>query len=371
MTRTTRTTRRSPLPRVAGRTAALVAVVACSVSLAAPSGAAPTADVGGAPGDQRTEPDPALGEREPAGRRGDSLTATVRRAMIDAQGTAAREVSESEPMVERIRGTKGWQLGTTTLPLSEDADHQSPRTSVFLARKQGDVWQVELDGTAAFVRLARQAPRSVVSRAELSTFRQYQRNRSEQTRDSVSSSSSSSDGASSTSAAQTGLGLPWPQGQSWSMGGGPHGNSGSSRPFNSIDFNGGDGWVRSAGSGRVYKSCVNRGSALVTVIHDNGMRTSYYHMTNLTSLADGSSVSTSTRLGRIGNELPCGGSSSGAHVHFSLYQGQQELSVDNQTIGGWTFQEGSSAYQGYAQRGSSVVYPGRGRITNYGATGAR
>lgn len=86
---------------------------------------------------------------------------------------------------------------------------------------------------------------------------------------------------------------------------------------------------------------------------------------SLTTLADGSRVNTGTYLGKIGNELPCGGSSSGAHVHFSLLSGNTPISVHDKKFGGWTFYEGSSAYAGYAERNGVRVNRG-GQLTNYG-----
>lgn len=271
------------------------------------------------------------------------LGAAVRAEMLDANPAA---LSAPEPLVEPTRATGRWAFGSTTIPLTAADEHRAPKMALFIAYRERNRWQVELDGTDGFARLVAKAPNSVVSDGEKRTFQSHH-------------------SALSAQAGETGLGLPWPQGVSWWMGGGPHGNSGTSRPFNSIDFNGGDGRVLSAGPGRVYKSCVRGRSALVKVVHDNGYSTTYYHMYNLTTLADGSAVTTGTYLGNIGNELPCGGSSSGAHVHFSLLRGTTELSVHGMTIGGWTFYEGSSAYGGYAERNGTRVSRG-GRLTNYG-----
>lgn len=283
------------------------------------------------------------------------LNASVRAAMLAEHGPSSQSEPVREPLVEPTRTAGSWVFGSTTIPLWATDEHMSPKMALFLAHRERGGWRVELDSTPGFTELAAAAPRSVLSDGEKRTFTSHQ-------------AAASTMSANLTAAAtETGLGLPWAQGVSWWMGGGPHGNSGSSRPFNSIDFNGGNGQVLSAGPGRVYKSCIRGRSALVKVIHDNGYTTTYYHMLNLTTLADGSRVSTGTYLGNIGNELPCGGSSSGAHVHFSLLRGNTELSVHGMRIGGWTFYEGSSAYAGYAERNGTRVYPGNGRITNYGA----
>ncbi|WP_330277047.1 peptidoglycan DD-metalloendopeptidase family protein [Lentzea sp. NBC_00516] len=279
------------------------------------------------------------------------LATTVRATMLQQHGDALKRQWDTqtlrEPLFEPTRTSDAWVFGSTTVPLAHGQEHGAPHMALFLARKERSTWRVELDGTAGFAALAAQAPSGVLSDGEKRTFAANQSNQA---------------------LAPTGLGLPWPVNVAWWMGGGPHGNSGNSRPFSSIDFNGGDGRVLSAGNGRVYKSCVVGRSALVKVVHDNGYSTTYYHMYNLTTLADGSAVRTGTYLGNIGNELPCGGSSTGAHVHFSLLRGNTHVSVNGMTIGGWTFYEGSQAYGGYAQRGSTRVNVG-GRITNYGGGG--
>ncbi|MEU3643958.1 peptidoglycan DD-metalloendopeptidase family protein [Lentzea sp. NPDC034063] len=279
------------------------------------------------------------------------LATTVRATMLQQHGEALKQQWDTqtlrEPLFEPTRTSGSWVFGSTTIPLAHGQEHGAPHMALFLARKERSTWRVELDGTAGFAALAAQAPSGVLSDGEKRTFAANQSNQA---------------------LAPTGLGLPWPVNVAWWMGGGPHGNSGNSRPFSSIDFNGGDGRVLSAGNGRVYKSCIVGRSALVKVVHDNGYSTTYYHMYNLTTLADGSAVRTGTYLGNIGNELPCGGSSTGAHVHFSLLRGNTHVSVNGMTIGGWTFYEGSQAYGGYAQRGSTRVNVG-GRVTNYGGDG--
>ncbi|MBC6451063.1 M23 family metallopeptidase [Actinokineospora xionganensis] len=284
-----------------------------------------------------------------------SLDSSVAAAMTAERGGAAQAYFQSDsvprPLVEPKRSDAAgeWAFGTAVIPIPGDArqKHGSPEAGIFLARLDGRTWQVAFDGSPEFRALAAKAPESVLSADERNLFTQ-------------------SPADSAAAATATGLALPWSQGSIWPMGGGPHGYSGSTRPFSSLDF-GGSGSVRSAGPGKVYKSCVKNGSALVTVVHNNGYRTSYYHMTNLTNLADGASVDTGTYLGATGTALPCGGSANGAHVHFSLLSGTSYVSVHGKTIGGWTFYEGSQAYRGYAERNGTKVYPG-GRLTNYGVS---
>ncbi|MGQ0837003.1 peptidoglycan DD-metalloendopeptidase family protein [Actinokineospora sp.] len=273
------------------------------------------------------------------------LTESVSTAALAKPGV---ERSGAAPVVETTRQVSGtWAFGSTTVPLSAAA-HGTPQSSLFVAHKVDGRWVTALSGSTDFVDLVGRAPAGLVSDSERKLFTENQVNAQE-------------------IPADTGLSLPWPTGVAWYMGGGPHGNSAAVPPFSSIDFNGGDGRVLSAGPGKVYKSCVRNGSGLVKVVHPNGYSTTYYHMTDLTTLADGADVQVGTYLGKTGNGLPCGGSSSGAHVHFSLLHGDSHIGVGGRTIGGWTFTEGDTPYRGQAEHDGRRVRPG-GRLVNYGAT---
>ncbi|MER7015714.1 peptidoglycan DD-metalloendopeptidase family protein [Saccharopolyspora sp. NPDC000359] len=277
------------------------------------------------------------------------LDTAVRETMLAERGPAASAEFNvpvlAEPLVEPTRNDQGWAFGTTTIP-APAKEHAGPHTAIFVAHRDARGWQVELDGTAEFVQAVQQAPDGIVSDGEKQLFaRNYENSR--------------------TAVADTGLGLPWAEGVSWWMGGGPHGDSGESRPYSSLDFNGGNGQVLSAGAGRVYKSCLRNGSGLVRVVHENGFSTTYYHMTGLTDLGDGQPVQYGDYLGRIDVGLPCGGSTTGPHVHFSLLRGDSHTPVDGHTIGGWTFHEGAQAYGGYGERNGTQVGTG-GQVTNHG-----
>ncbi|CAM4101468.1 M23 family metallopeptidase [Nocardia ninae] len=246
------------------------------------------------------------------------------------------------PVIDHMREQGNWAFGAATIPVG-NAD-EAPISSLYVAERSGDKWKVALEGTAEFGSMVQRAPESVVSSGEKRAFTAPQ-----------------------TRGINIGMALPWRQGDSWYMGGGPHGYSGNSRPFNSIDFNGGDGRVLAPRAGRVYKTCVRANSAEVKLVHDNGYTTTYYHMTNLINAQDGTQIAAGTYLGRIGTQLPCGGSASGAHVHMSLYNTNGgAVAVNGKTLGGWTFYEGSRAYAGYAERNGVRVNTG-GRLTNYGA----
>ncbi|WP_280406166.1 peptidoglycan DD-metalloendopeptidase family protein [Nocardia brasiliensis] len=252
------------------------------------------------------------------------------------------EATEKDPVIDRMRSDGEWVFGAATVPQDGDSE-DAPKSTLYVAKlDDDDDWTVALEGTPEFGHLVSAAPESVVSHGEKAALTAPQPR-----------------------SANTALSLPWPQGQAWYMGGGPHGVSGSSRPYNSLDFNGGDGRVVAPASGRVYKTCVRNGSAEVKIVHNNGLSTTYYHMTNVIDAANGSEIAAGTYLGHIGTQLPCGGFASGPHVHMSLYRGNEPISLNGTTMGGWTFREGPEAYGGFAERAGKQVRAG-GRLMNYG-----
>jgi len=185
------------------------------------------------------------------------------------------------------------------------------------------------------------------------------------------------------------FGLPYAPGQA-AYSAGIHSDDGATGPRNAIDLVPQDGVVRAALGGTVHVwQCA--GGPWVTVDHVEGWRTGYYHMENI-QVSDGQQVDQGTVLGTIGNALPCGGSSSGAHVHFTLWAltatpaeqaanpavagdwdgvSYETLSsevaavlgepVNGKVFGGWQFFEGAAQYSGYTVRqsdGWQVPFPG-------------
>jgi LasA protease len=272
------------------------------------------------------------------------------RQTVDARPTSA--VSGKELLVEILKqdGRGEHVLGAVTRMLPPDV-HGTPETTFFFAHQDAGRWTVGLSGTDAFLRALQAMPADVVDAEERHAFALTQ-------------------SADTTTRAGTFilLGLPWAVNQSWEMSSGPHGDDGPTRPFNALDFWSAEGSVRAPAAGRVYKTCEVGGSGLVTVIHGNGYTTSYYHMVDLTTFNHGTPILAGDYLGKVGNALPCGGQSSGPHVHFALQQGNQKVAVDNQVLGGWTFHESPVPYQGKAVRGAEVVFPlpNRMPMKNYG-----
>ncbi|QNM95819.1 M23 family metallopeptidase [Chitinimonas koreensis] len=297
----------------------------------------------------------------PAGLAAGQPDAALRQAASAAllQQTAALRASAALPPETWVDLGKSdpsgrWVMGSVTEQIDGSRD-ETPRSKLFLARRDGQRWTVGLEGSETFFSMLEQAPTSLLAEAEKSAFRSQRK-----------SATARPNAAPQLLAGETGLGLPWPEGVAWYMGGGPHGNSGDSRPFDSIDFSGGDGRVLAPRDGRIYKSCIRNGSAIVQLVHDNGYTTRYYHMVNLPTLADGTLVRKGAYLGQIGNGLPCGGSTTGPHVHFSLSQNGQAIAVNGKTVGGWQFFEGAQPYAGYALRNGRRVNTG-GSLVNYGA----
>ncbi|HWM03089.1 MAG TPA: M23 family metallopeptidase [Actinophytocola sp.] len=185
------------------------------------------------------------------------------------------------------------------------------------------------------------------------------------------------------------FGLPFAPGQPAGSAG-VHSDDGATGPRNAIDLTPYDGVVRAPLNGTVHVwQCP--GGPWVTIDHQEGWRTGYYHMENI-QVGEGQQVAAGTVLGTIGNALPCGGSSSGAHVHFTLWAltatpaeraadpavagnwdnvSYERLGsdiaavigepVNGKVFGGWQFFEGAQQYSGHAVRqtdGWVVPFPG-------------
>ncbi|AXB43919.1 M23 family metallopeptidase [Amycolatopsis albispora] len=176
--------------------------------------------------------------------------------------------------------------------------------------------------------------------------------------------------------------LPFATGQSVSSAG-IHSDNGNSGVKNAIDLSPRDGLVRAPLAGTVRLQHCDGGD-WVTIDHAGGWRTGYYHLERI-AVTDGQAVEPGVVLGETGNALPCGGSSSGAHVHFTLWTlpagagdwdglGYHQLQttvaeahgepVDGKEFGGWRFTEGAEQYSGVATHvadGQAVQLPGRFR----------
>ncbi|MFC8298657.1 peptidase M23 [Micromonospora orduensis] len=277
----------------------------------------------------------------------DVTTAVQQKLLAEAavaadQAFRTADVADTRVTVTRKDG-RAWAFGTAVLVAPQGEDFH-PSGWLFVARQQRGGWQVAFEGEATFAELAASAPASVVAEQERQTFT-----------------------APKTMAAngdfRTGMRLPFTVGQSWILRGGPHGWSGSPRPFSSIDLYGGDERVLAVRAGTAYTMC----KGWIRVVHDRGYATDYYHLWNNINV-DGASVSAGTFLGNTGTDITCGGSASSRHVHLGLRQNSAYVAVATHNLGKWVPREGSAAYEGYALHGSKRVNV-KGTLYNYGALG--
>ena len=250
------------------------------------------------------------------------------------------DAQERDVRVDIREASDGAAFGVAIVTAPMGAD-QDPHAWLFTADHEGSDWRVGLEGTEEFS--------SILADSTLLE---------EEARETVATSTNPSEVAPSS---YIGIGLPFAIGTSMVMTGGPHGNIGQS-----VDFAGGNGQARSSRGGYAYSLC----TGWTRVIHDNGYSTDYYHLENYQWLP-GNNVGVGHYLGTQGNSLCAGGSTTGAHIHYSL-RGYTDpnapgwfLTMNGKTLGGWTFVQGAQ-YGGYAYRnGVGTVYPGNW-MYNYG-----
>lgn len=246
-----------------------------------------------------------------------------------------------------------WAYGTIALltPKNQDAQNGSeelPEGFIWLARRSGANWEVAFEYTPTFLDWAAIAPSEVLDSNARNLFLSAR----------VQPQTASHDNMTIQAAGDPGgnLALPWWPGQAWNFRGGPHGWGGSARPWSSLDFSGGDGRVLAARSGQAYRMCGN--TTWIRVVHADGWTTDYYHLVNL-AVGNNVPVNYLQYLGDIGTAVDCGGSASSAHVHFAIRLNGSYTEWNGREIGGWTIYEGSSAYQGKAERsfvgGNTIV----------------
>ncbi|AOM14678.1 peptidoglycan DD-metalloendopeptidase family protein [Bacillus thuringiensis] len=244
--------------------------------------------------------------------------------------------------VKRLSNDENWAFGFVVI-LAPNVTGAFPEGKPFIAKHATTNWQVALEGMDLFNELSQQIPDAMMSAQEKKAF-------------------SLLGNAQALSQNRPELRLPYEKGQSWVMSGGPHGWSGSDRPYSSLDLYGGDQRVLAAGDGIAYTMCANN-RGWIRIYHENGYATDYYHLWN-NMIPNGQSVQEGTFLGYTGTDISCGGYASGRHVHFSLLQGNTRIPLHGKELGGWVFFE-TSSYNGYAMHGSTMRYTGN-TLYNYG-----
>ncbi len=289
-----------------------------------------------------------------------AVAAAMQQAKHDEVMAAYRQ--EARPVVEPHRRSADgtWVFGGGYFPIPDTVEETSPVTTLFVARKVDHGWEVALEDTERFNAMVREAPDDVVGGAERKVFAAREDTRSSRLE------------AAQAAAVDVGLSLPFQRnGSVWGHSG-VHGDSASSRPYNAIDFWGGDGRVLASREGVAYKFCTNSRWPYIKVVHPNGWTSGYYHTREQASLSNGQHVDEGEFIGKIGVELPCGGRASGNHVHWTLWRGSQKgaaEAVEGKLIGGWTWHEGSQPYQGYAERNGVKVDSRHSGLVNYGHGG--
>lgn len=275
------------------------------------------------------------------------VTAKLLERSNDLRAFADAEVQDTRTSITRRDGR--WAFGNAIL-LAPPVDDAYPEGWSFLARRSGGEWRVAFEGEPLFSQLSQTA--RVLSPREKKLFASQQR---------ASAQRANGD-------YRTGMQLPFEERQAWDLFGGPHGWAGDDRPFNSLDFRGGDEVVRAARGGLAYRRC----DGWIIVEHNNGYRTDYYHLENEILTPDGPTwVAIGDRLGDTGTDTtPCDGRAEQRHVHFSLYENGEGVAIANHIIGKWIPREGADPYDGYALHGSRRADTHVGdRMYNYGRLG--
>jgi LasA protease len=246
------------------------------------------------------------------------------------------------------RSTADWGFGSVVQATLGVA--VAPRAWLFIAHRAAGQWRVALEGEADFARLGAEAP--ILGTAERAILGAPARETGGQ-----------GGGGTTTQYGdlRTGIGLPYAVGQTWQLGGGPHPMA-VEGARSSLDLTGGDGIVRAAADGIAYTMCGGRG--WIRVLHARGFATDYYHLEDNIDVS-GVALTAGAYLGRIGSSVPCGGYSTGPHVHFSLLRGGEYVPLNGYSLGGWVITEGAAPRSGTLRHGSQVVGIGD-YVLNYG-----
>ncbi|WP_202806410.1 M23 family peptidase [Kribbella catacumbae] len=282
----------------------------------------------------------------------DAVAADALGRSVDGRGVAksialGNLAAQGRKVVVDVRSAvPGWARGVAYVeaPATPDAH---PEGWLYIARYTNGHWVSGVEGDSEFAEYVGSSP--LVGAAERRTMSAYAKHQTATTM--------------GTTANTGGLLLPWMPDYYMTVTGGPHASDGVNGYWSSLDLAGGNasGRVRSSRDGTATSMC-GAGRGWTRVIHPNGFSTDYYHMWNATYY-NGTPVGSSALLGNIGTDVCAGGSASGAHVHWSLrtydanYNGAYTW-LHGRTIGGWTWWNGASQYQGCATRLGVTACPG-------------
>jgi predicted outer membrane repeat protein len=175
--------------------------------------------------------------------------------------------------------------------------------------------------------------------------------------------------------------FPFPIGQAWVFSG-THKDSANSQDeeFSAIDFHprGRPGQLDWGGVTQYSVVAMASGIATKTsacgveIVHDNGWKTSYYHMEAVPDFNQ-TPVEANEFIGMVADtiaEAICeGGNPGDPHVHIGLKYNNQPVDLDGVTIGGWTIHGGTSNYDDspenmWIYRGDERKFAKFERVTN-------
>ncbi|GAA1573572.1 hypothetical protein GCM10009789_28850 [Kribbella sancticallisti] len=356
------------------------AVAAAGMLVAAPAVAAPhdataVRDVGATPSPVA----PGVTLKMPAAIAG--TLGVSRQSLVDAVATDALARSEAgrglapadaisrlaaqgrKVVVDVRSAAPGWARGVAYVEASASPGAH-PEGWLYIARYSAGQWVTGVEGDREFADQVATSP--LVGAAERRSMTAYAQHQAVQQQ----SVTQQPTGAATTAANTGGLLLPWMPDYYMTVTGGPHASDGVNGYWSSLDLAGGNasGRIRSSREGTATSMC-GAGGGWTRVIHPNGFSTDYYHLWNATYY-NGTSVGSSALLGNIGTDVCAGGSATGAHVHWSLrtydanYNGMYTW-LHGRTIGGWTWWNGNSQYQGCATRLGVTACPGTAIYNRY------
>jgi len=214
-----------------------------------------------------------------------------------------------------------------------------------MAHKLSDrFYKLDAEGKPAVERL------NLGNRYVDSYFRLFPQKPQKKQRRAVSVKKMESGGGSGAAASEDLLQLPYPVQSSWTFGG-AHSFTGSGRVLSSLDFHDGGFWgndlshlwvsASAPGTVKVHSSCN------MEIIHENGWSTQYYHLDNI-QYSTGDKVERNAYIANYASNerqaLCEGGSSTGPHLHFSLKNNGQYVSLQDVHFSGYAVNVGSSNY---------------------------
>jgi murein DD-endopeptidase MepM/ murein hydrolase activator NlpD len=274
--------------------------------------------------------------------------------ILQHRGTVTQEVERStvsKMFLDSTHVNEVWQFGMAVIPAPEDI-HAGPEMYLYIAKLTENGWVVAAEFTPEFYLLTQEAPVEIVNADQKQIYLE---------------------GISLRGNGTSQLSFPFPVGETWTFSGGPHQNSGNAdfpyrRPRSAIDFARNSGSVRAAREGVVYRTstCLN----FIRIDHAGGFQTGYYHLIN-EAVSNGQTVNRGQHIGTASTGAGCGGSASGAHVHFTLRQNGNQIEIPGVDIGGYTVIDTTEAYDGCLRNvstGNQICQ--WGTITNTGEIGS-